>query len=86
MTGTAFALTVVAIAAPFMSAIVAALNRRQVRAIGLGAAAVSVLASALLLGAPPRESLDEALMVLFSSLAMGAYAGHSATGLHIGHD
>src|SRR6476660_8891551 len=72
MTGTAFALTAVAIAAPFISAMVAALDRRQVRAIGFGAAAVSVLASAFLLkGAPPRESLDEALMVLFTTRVMG---------------
>jgi NADH-quinone oxidoreductase subunit M len=63
----------VAIAAPWFVAILTSFHRRQVRAAGFAAALVSVLASALLLhGAAPRESLDEALMVLFSCLALGA--------------
>ena len=49
-------------------------TRRQARVIGFVAALVSVVASALLLHAAPRraESLDEALMLLFSCLTVGA--------------
>src|SRR5206468_10278254 len=70
---TGLTLRVVAISVPWLAAIPAAVNRRQIRAIGFAAALVSALASALLLrAAPARESLDEALMVLFSCLALGA--------------
>ena len=60
-----------AIGAPCLAALLAVAVRRQVRAIGCAAALVSVVASAWLLqAAPPRESLDEALMVLFSALTL----------------
>ena len=50
-----------------------AVTRRQLRVIGFAAALVSVVASALLLhAAPASESLNEALMVLFSCLTLGA--------------
>jgi len=64
-------LNVVAIAVPWFAAILAAVVRRQVRAIGFVAASVSGLASALLLHAAPTGiSLGEALMLLFSCLAI----------------
>ena len=69
----ALTLTWVAILVPWMAAILAAVNQRRARIIGFLAALVSVMASALLLRATPaRESLDEALMVLFSCLSLGA--------------
>jgi NADH-quinone oxidoreductase subunit M len=73
MTHPVLILTAAAIAVPWLAALLAAVSSRQTRAIGFGACLVSVLASALLLhAAPARESLNEALMVLFSSLALGA--------------
>ncbi len=73
MTDPALILTVTAIAAPWVAAILVAIVRRQPRAIGFVACLVSVLASLLLLrAAPVRGSLSEALMVLFSCLALGA--------------
>ena len=72
MTG-AGALTAVAIGVPWAAGILTAATRRHARAIGFAATLVSLAASALLLrGAPARESLNEALMVLFSSLTLGA--------------
>jgi NADH-quinone oxidoreductase subunit M len=74
-TDPALILIVTAIAAPWLAAVLIAIVRRQTRAIGLVACLVSVLASVLLLrAAPPRESLAESLMVLFSCLALGATA------------
>lgn len=65
------ALRVAAISVPWLAAIPAAMSQRQMRAIGFAAASVSVLASAFLLhAAPAGESLGEALMVLFSCLAL----------------
>jgi NADH:ubiquinone oxidoreductase subunit 2 (subunit N) len=66
-------LTAVAIGVPWAAGILTAATRRHARAIGFAAALVSLAASALLLrGAPARESLNEALMVLFASLTLGA--------------
>jgi NADH-quinone oxidoreductase subunit M len=65
------ALSVVAIGVPSIAVIPAAISPRQARAIGCAAAAVSVLASALLLrAAPAGESLGESLMLLFSCIAV----------------
>ncbi len=73
MVDSALTLRVVAISAPWLAAILAAAARRRARGIGVVAAAVSVLASAdLLHAAPAGRSLGEALMVLFSCLAVGA--------------
>ena len=73
MVGRALILTVVAISVPWLAAILVAVSRRQMRVIGFVASAMSVLASALLLkAAPAGESLYEALMVLFSCLALAA--------------
>ena len=73
MAGGAVILTAVAIGVPWVAAILAAATRRHSRVIGFAAASVSVAASVLLLrAAPARESLDEALMVLFSCLTLGA--------------
>src|SRR5689334_2657002 len=73
MAGRAVILTTVAIGAPWLAGILAAVTRRHSRVIGFAAALVSVGASALLLrAAPARESLGEALMVLFSCLTLGA--------------
>lgn len=73
MTGFGLTWSVVAISVPWLAAILTSVGRRQIRVIGFTAALVSALASALLLSAaPPRESLDEALMVLFSCLTLGA--------------
>jgi len=56
MTDLGFALRLIAIAAPFLFAVVAAAGRRQVRAIGFATAMISAVASALLLRmAPPTE-------------------------------
>ena len=66
-------LTVVAISVPWFASILMAVNHRQTRVIGFVSSLVSVLACALLLRtAPPGESLYQALMVLFSCLALGA--------------
>jgi NADH-quinone oxidoreductase subunit M len=66
-------LTSVAIGVPWLAAIAAALERRHPRLIAFSAAAVAVVASAILLqSAPAAESLDEALMLLFSCLTLGA--------------
>ena len=73
MVSSALILTVVAISVPWLAAILVAVNHRQMRVIGFVASSVSVLASALLLrAAPAGESLYQALMVLFSCLALGA--------------
>lgn len=66
-------LKIVAIGVPWLAAILTGVGRRQVRAVGFVAAMISALASALLLwGATPRESLEEALMLLYSCLSAGA--------------
>src|SRR5689334_3323975 len=71
MTDTASAVRIVAISAPWLAAILI-VTGRQIRLIGFSAALLSVLASARLLqAAPPRESLDEALMLVFSCLVLG---------------
>lgn len=73
MADRALILTAIAIGVPWLAGILAAVTRRHTRAIGFAAALASVAASALLLrAAPARESLDEALMVLFSCLTLGA--------------
>lgn len=65
-------LTAVAIGTPWLGAIAAA-GRRHTRVIGFLASLVAVAASlALLRAAPERESLDEAVMLLFSCLTAGA--------------
>ena len=66
-------LTAIAIGVPWLAAILAAVTRRDSRVIGFAAALVSVAASTLLLrAAPARQSLEVALMVLFSCLTLGA--------------
>jgi NADH-quinone oxidoreductase subunit M len=66
-------LTVVAISVPWCAAIIAAVTERQTRVVGFSASLISLAASALLLNATPTaESLNAALMVLFSSLTLGA--------------
>ncbi len=66
-------LRVVAISVPWLGAILVVLNKRQPRIAGFVASLVSVLASALLLQtAPAGESLYQALMVLYSCLALAA--------------
>jgi NADH-quinone oxidoreductase subunit M len=66
-------LTAVAIGAPWMACVLAAVTRRQLRAIAFAAVVVSVAASLLLLkAAPAGESLKEALMLLYSCLTLGA--------------
>jgi len=73
MIGHAVILTALAMAVPWLGSIVVAVYHRQTRVIGFVAASVSVLASAVLLhAAPAGESLYQALMVLFSCLALGA--------------
>ena len=73
MAGVAGILTSVAIGIPWLAGILTAVTRRHSRVIGFAAASVSVSASVLLLwAAPARESLDEALMVLFSCVTLGA--------------
>ena len=68
-----FVLRAAAIGAPWLAAILTAAGGRWIRAIGFGAALVSAVASALLLRAiPASESLGEALMVLYSCLALAA--------------
>ena len=66
-------LRAIAIGAPGFTAILVAAFRWQVRAFGVAAAAVSVLASAFLLRlAPPGAPLGESLMLLYSCLAVVA--------------
>jgi len=66
-------LTVVAISVPWFAAIIAAVTERQTRVVGFSASSISLAASALLLNATPAaESLNAALMVLFSSLTLSA--------------
>ncbi|HEX4229449.1 MAG TPA: proton-conducting transporter membrane subunit [Bryobacteraceae bacterium] len=73
MTDPRLLLTVVAISAPWLAAIVASITARKARVVGFSASLVSLAASALLLSATSAgESLNAALMVLFSSLTVGA--------------
>jgi NADH-quinone oxidoreductase subunit M len=67
-------ITAIAIAAPWIAAVVAAAaNQRYVRAIAFTACLISAAASGLLMVATPaRDSLEEALMLLYSSLSLGA--------------
>ena len=66
-------LRLAAIVVPWLAAIAIMAARRRPRPVGFAASLISLLASILLLNtAPVRESLDEVLMVLFSSLAVGA--------------
>jgi NADH-quinone oxidoreductase subunit M len=63
----------VAIFVPWFAAPIAMADRRHTRVIGFFAALVSVVAcSLLLIGAPPGESLYQALMLLYSCLTLGA--------------
>ena len=65
-------LTVVAIGAPWLGAMATA-GRRQTRAIGVVASLAAIAASGLLLhGAPERDSLNQAVMLLFACLTGGA--------------
>lgn len=73
MTDPRLVLTVVAISVPWFAVMVAAVTQRQVRAVGFSASLISLIASALLLNATSSaESLNAALMALFSSLTLGA--------------
>jgi NADH-quinone oxidoreductase subunit M len=64
-------LTAAAIGVPWLAAVLAVATRRQARGVGVAAALASALTSGLLLhAAPAGSSLDEALMVLFSCLAI----------------
>jgi len=66
-------LSAVAIGVPWLAALLAVLARRQPRVIAFLAALVSVAVSALLLRTTPaKESLDQALMLLYSCLTLGA--------------
>jgi NADH:ubiquinone oxidoreductase subunit 2 (subunit N) len=66
-------MNIVAISVPWSAALLAAVARSQVRAIGFIAALISVGASALALrAATGSELLGETLMVLFSCLAVVA--------------
>ncbi len=66
-------LTAAAIGVPWLAALLAISTRRQPRAIAVAACLASVAASAVLLhGAPPQESLSQALMLLYSCLTLGA--------------
>ncbi len=63
----------VAIAVPWIAALLLAVYRRHVRVIGFSAALLSTLACALPAGAgPDGQSLYEALMLLYSCLTLGA--------------
>src|SRR5579862_9204379 len=63
----------VAIGVPWLAALVAAIGGRHARVIGVTASLAAALASALLLASARHgDSLGEALMVLFSGLAVGA--------------
>ncbi|HUI82023.1 MAG TPA: proton-conducting transporter membrane subunit [Bryobacteraceae bacterium] len=71
MPESALILSAVAIGIPWLAAILAVVTGRQSRVIGIAAASACVLASGILLhAAPPGVSLKEALMVLYSCLAM----------------
>jgi NADH-quinone oxidoreductase subunit M len=73
MVGHSLILAGTAISVPWLAALLVAVNHRHTRVIGFIASAVSVLASTLLLQASPAgESLYQALMLLFSCLALGA--------------
>jgi len=63
-----------AIGTPWIAVIFAAfLNERYSRAVTFAAAAISAVASAVLLeGAPAGQSLEESLMLLYSCLTLGA--------------
>jgi NADH-quinone oxidoreductase subunit M len=62
----------VAIAVPWIAALVVGLYRRHVRILGFAAALISVVACALPLGAAPvGQSLYQALMLLYACLALG---------------
>jgi NADH-quinone oxidoreductase subunit M len=66
-------LTAAAIGAPWLAALGIAAVRRHTRTIGFAASLAAAAASAILLhAAPQRESLDEALMLLFACLTAGA--------------
>jgi NADH-quinone oxidoreductase subunit M len=66
-------LTAAAIGVPWVAAMLLAAGRRYTRAIGLVASLTAVAASGILLrGAPERDSLNQALMLLFSCLTAGA--------------
>ncbi len=66
-------MNIVAISVPWFAAILTAVARRQVRAVGFIAALASVVASALALhAATGSELLGETLMVLFSCLTVVA--------------
>src|SRR5215469_18947382 len=66
-------LSSISIAAPWLAAVVVTGFRRQVRVFGCIAALLSIIASTALVGrAPHGESLYETLMLLFSSLTLGA--------------
>ena len=66
-------LTAVAIGLPWLAAPLGLLAPKRVREIGFTAAFISLAASVLLLeAAPARESLNQALMVLFSCLTLAA--------------
>ncbi len=63
----------IAITVPWFAAIVVAVYRRNVRVIGFVAALISVVACALpLLALPTGQSLYQAVMLLYSSLTLGA--------------
>jgi NADH-quinone oxidoreductase subunit M len=69
----AFLLTTLAIAAPWVAAVFVAFADRHVRAIACAASVVSLSASVVLLeSTPATDSLDAVLMILFSSLTLGA--------------
>ncbi len=69
MTGPSLNLSTIAIALPWIAAILTSAARRQARAIGFLAALLSALASVLLLHeAPVGQTLAPALMVLYSCL------------------
>ncbi|HWB83211.1 MAG TPA: proton-conducting transporter membrane subunit [Bryobacteraceae bacterium] len=66
-------LTAVSISVPWLAAIIAVITQRQARAVGFSASFISLIASALLLNTTSAaESLNAALMVLFSSVTLGA--------------
>ncbi len=66
-------LRVAAVVVPCLAAVLISLGRRQARAIAFTAALLSAAASLLLLRMAARsESLDEVVMLLYSSIAAGA--------------
>ena len=73
MSDPSLVLTVVAISVPWFAAIMAAITQCQARALGFSASFISLVASTLLLNTTSAaESLNAALMVLFSSVTLGA--------------